>query len=120
MAPVVRALRGSKQFETKVCVTGQHRELLHSVLQLFDIDPDFDLDIMRTNQSLDDVTTEFDEVFEYLDPKRGLVLVTVHRRENFGGCILHICRAIKRLAARDDIQVVYCCKQLVCPRCTSS
>jgi len=227
MAPVVRALRESAQFETKVCVTGQHRELLHSVLALFEITPDLDLDIMRTNQSLDDVTTDillrlggvlddfkpalvliqgdtttamaaslsafyrkiavghveaglrsgnmhapwpeefnrrvaslttrfhfapteqarsnllaegfpeahiyitgnpvidalqwvsariessaekikfFEEMFHYLDPRRRLVLVTGHRRENFGDGFLQICRAIKQLASREDIQIVY-------------
>jgi UDP-N-acetylglucosamine 2-epimerase (non-hydrolysing) len=227
MAPVVRALQQTTQFQTRVCVTGQHRELLDSVLQLFGITPDFDLDIMRANQSLDDVTTDvllrlgrvldefnpalmliqgdtttamaaslsafyrkiavghveaglrsgdryapwpeefnrrvaslttrfhfaptaqarsnllaegfpeahihvtgnpvidalqwvssrieastektssFDKVFEYLDRTRRLILVTAHRRENFGEGFLCICRAIARLAAREDVQVVY-------------
>ena len=227
MAPVIRALRGSTQFTTKVCVTGQHGELLHSVLRLFDITPDFDLNVMRPNQSLDDLTTNilgrlggilndfkpalvlvqgdtttamaaslsafyrkimvghveaglrsgnmyapwpeefnrrvaslttrfhfaptvqarsnllaegfpeahihvtgntvidalhwvsariensaeklgtFKKMFDYLDPTRRLVLVTGHRRENFGDAFLHICGAIKRLATREDIQVVY-------------
>jgi UDP-N-acetylglucosamine 2-epimerase len=49
----------------------------------------------------------FDKMFDYLDPKRRLVLVTGHRRESFGEGFLSICRAVKRLAARDDIQIVY-------------
>jgi len=217
----------STHFTTKVCVTGQHGELLHSVLRLFDIAPDFDLNVMQPNQSLDDLTTNilghlggvlddfkpalvlvqgdtttamaaslsafyrkimvghveaglrsgnlyapwpeefnrrvtslttrfhfaptaearsnllaegfpeahihvtgntvidalqwvsssirnsteklclFNKMFDYLDPDRRLVLVTGHRRESFGGGFLHICRAIKQLTARGDIQVVY-------------
>jgi UDP-N-acetylglucosamine 2-epimerase len=227
MAPVVRALAESTHFTMKVCVTGQHRELLHSVLRLFDVTPDFDLNVMRDNQSLDELTMNvlsriggilddfkpelvlvqgdtttamaasvsafyrkiavghieaglrsgnmlapwpeefnrrvaslvtrfhfaptpaardnlllegfpeahihvtgnsvidalhwvsarieasaektklFDKMFDFLDRSRRLVLVTGHRRENFGEGFAQICRAIKKLAARDDIEVVY-------------
>jgi len=56
MAPVVKAFRADPAFETVVCVTGQHREMLDSVLGLFGITPDIDLDIMTAGQSLTDVT----------------------------------------------------------------
>lgn len=46
MAPVIMALRKSKSCEVTVCVTGQHRSMLDSVLRLFEIKPDFDLDLM--------------------------------------------------------------------------
>jgi len=52
MAPVVRALVSTPGIESKVCVTAQHREMLDQVLTLFDVKPDFDLDLMRENQSL--------------------------------------------------------------------
>jgi UDP-N-acetylglucosamine 2-epimerase (non-hydrolysing) len=227
MAPVVMALRDSKRFATKVCVSGQHREILDPVLQLFDITPDFDLNVMQPNQSLDglminiasgfgrildevkpslvlvhgDTTTTmvaaigafyrnirvghveaglrsgtmgapwpeefnrrvatlatrfhfaptaqartnllaegfppahvhvtgntivdalrwvaariaasperirlFENVFSYLDPARRLILVTGHRRENFGDGLRNICCAIRTLAARPDVQIVY-------------
>lgn len=227
MAPVVRALRESGRLKSKVCVTAQHRELLDSVLRLFEIVPDYDLDIMRPDQSLDAVTagvlagmgrildetrpavmlvhgdttttmaaslaafyrkipvghieaglrsgnllapwpeemnrrvaslatryhfapTErsranllaegfperdihitgntvidalqwvaariaaspeksrlFAQMFGFLDPGRRLVLVTGHRRENFGDGFRQICRAIRALAARKDVQIVY-------------
>ena len=56
MAPVVRELRGrADQVDSLVCVTGQHREMLDQVLGLFAIAPDFDLDIMRPDQSLSQV-----------------------------------------------------------------
>jgi len=227
MAPVILALRDATMFKTKVCVTGQHRELLHSALRLFDIAPDYNLNVMRPNQSLDDVTTSilqflgevldevkpnlllvqgdttmcmaaslsafyrkiavghveaglrsgnlyapwpeefnrrvvsiatrfhftptkqarenllaegfpeahiyvtgntvidalqwvsarideseekrnhFEHAYDFLDPKRRLVLVTGHRRENYGAGLAQICSAIERLAKRDDIQIVY-------------
>jgi len=227
MAPLVNALRESRQFTTAVCVSGQHRQILDPVLKLFDIVPDFDLGVMRPNQSLGgllvdiaaglggvleeirpslvlvhgDTTTamvaaiaafyrnipvghveaglrsgsmtapwpeefnrrvaalatrfhfapteqaranlvaegfpldhihvtgntvvdalrwvtariaaspestrSFERQFSYLDPARRLILVTGHRRENFGEGVLNICRAIRRLASRPDIQIVY-------------
>ena len=58
MAPLVRELYSrDHQFDTLVCVTGQHRSMLDQVLEVFDIKPDFDLDIMRPGQDLYDVTS---------------------------------------------------------------
>ncbi len=56
MAPVVRALSCDPRFESVVCVTAQHRQMLDEVLDFFRIRPQFDLDIMRPNQNLADVT----------------------------------------------------------------
>jgi len=56
MAPLVHALADHPEFEAKVCVTAQHREMLDQVLELFDIRPDYDLNIMRPGQDLTDVT----------------------------------------------------------------
>lgn len=57
MAPLVKALQANKEdFETIICVTGQHREMLDQVLQLFDIKPQYDLNIMKQGQDLYDVT----------------------------------------------------------------
>lgn len=56
MAPVVRALAIDERFEAKVCVTAQHREMLDQVLSLFEIIPDYDLDLMKAGQSLNDIT----------------------------------------------------------------
>ena len=52
MAPLVQKFLKNKNFETKVCVTAQHREMLDQVLDFFGIIPDFDLDLMRPNQNL--------------------------------------------------------------------
>lgn len=57
MAPLVHSLEGDDRFDAKVCVTAQHREMLDQVLELFEIKPDFDLNIMKAGQTLNDVTT---------------------------------------------------------------
>ena len=57
MAPLVKAFQNAPdRFQTIVCVTGQHREMLDQVLKIFDIRPDYDLNIMRQGQDLYDVT----------------------------------------------------------------
>ena len=57
MAPLVKAFEGkSEYFDLKVCVTAQHREMLDQVLDLFEIEPEYDLDIMKPGQDLYDVT----------------------------------------------------------------
>lgn len=58
MAPVIGALKSAPQFDIVVAVTGQHREMLDSVLDVFDIKPDYDLNIMRRGQDLYDVTAK--------------------------------------------------------------
>ncbi|MCA5920960.1 UDP-N-acetylglucosamine 2-epimerase (non-hydrolyzing) [Pectobacterium brasiliense] len=56
MAPLVHALAQDGAFESRVCVTAQHREMLDQVLRLFDITPDYDLDIMRPGQGLSEIS----------------------------------------------------------------
>ncbi|CAJ1859385.1 non-hydrolyzing UDP-N-acetylglucosamine 2-epimerase [Aeromonas veronii] len=56
MAPLVHALAADERFESKVCVTAQHREMLDQVLSLFEITPDYDLNLMKAGQTLNDVT----------------------------------------------------------------
>ena len=56
MAPVISVLKQDNRFSVKVCVTGQHREMLDQVLRLFSIVPDFDLNIMKAGQDLSDIT----------------------------------------------------------------
>lgn len=56
MAPLVHALAADKYFDAKVCVTAQHRDMLDQVLDLFEIEPDFDLNIMKAGQTLNDIT----------------------------------------------------------------
>ncbi|MFN0122472.1 MAG: non-hydrolyzing UDP-N-acetylglucosamine 2-epimerase [Blastocatellia bacterium] len=73
MAPVVKAFRNHpEKFETRVCVTAQHREMLDQVLDLFQIRPDHDLNLMRANQSLAAITasviTQLDQVLQQEKP----------------------------------------------------
>jgi UDP-N-acetylglucosamine 2-epimerase (non-hydrolysing) len=227
MVPVVMALKARPEFNVQVCVTAQHREMLDQVLSLFEIIPDFDLNLMTPGQSLGgltsralqgleevfqaqkpdlvlvhgDTTTTFTaslaafyqqikighveaglrtgdiyspwpeefnrrvtgivanyhfaptEVseknllaestmpesilvtgntvidalqwvvnkveddktlsaqlaakFDFIDPSKKMILVTGHRRENFGDGFLSICQSLKELAQRDDVQIIY-------------
>ena len=58
MAPLVNQFLSNNNFETRVCVTGQHREMLDQVLDFFDIIPDYDLSLMKPNQNLYNLTGE--------------------------------------------------------------
>ncbi len=57
MAPLVHAFKANPRFETIVCVTAQHRQMLDQVLNIFDIQPDIDLNLMKAGQDLYDVTS---------------------------------------------------------------
>ena len=58
MCPLVKEFQKyPEQFDTKVCVTGQHRELLDQVLRVFEVKPDYDLNIMKQGQDLYDITS---------------------------------------------------------------
>lgn len=65
MAPIVRILARTKGVDSRVCVTAQHRHMLDQVLELFEIEPDHDLDLMREGQSLAQLTAG---IFLHLDP----------------------------------------------------
>jgi UDP-N-acetylglucosamine 2-epimerase (non-hydrolysing) len=65
MAPVVRQLKDTAGIDSRVCVTAQHRQMLDQVLKLFEIVPDYDLDLMRENQTLAQVSAS---IFTHLDP----------------------------------------------------
>lgn len=58
MAPLVKALENDPRFDSLITVTAQHREMLDQVLEIFDITPDYDLDIMSTTQTLTNITTK--------------------------------------------------------------
>ncbi len=227
MAPLFSALRESDAFDVRLCATAQHRQMLDQVLELFNMVPDHDLNLMRTGQDLTDITSKvlagmrgvlhecrpdlvlvhgdttttfasslaafyekipvghveaglrtgnvhapwpeemnrrltgaiamlhfaptekardnllregvaensihvtgntvidallevvsllrgdgqlmrsFDNQFSFLDPSRRLILVTGHRRENFGGGFERICRALSSLGKRSDVEILY-------------
>ena len=57
MSPLIKAFEEDNRFEIKICITAQHREMLDQVLELFEIRPDFDLDIMQESQTLTNITS---------------------------------------------------------------
>ena len=77
MAPIIKLLEKNNAFNSKVCVTGQHRQMLDQVLKIFEITPDYDLDLMKRNQSLTELTarilTGLDSVLESFKPDIVLV-----------------------------------------------
>ncbi len=77
MAPLVHVLGSDERFDAKTCVTGQHREMLDQVLELFQIEPEYDLNIMQPGQSLGQVTSRIllglDEVLSSFKPDVVLV-----------------------------------------------
>ncbi len=97
MAPLVKELQGRKEFDSKVCVTAQHREMLDQVLNLFDIIPDYDLNIMKDKQSLTGITTRvlkgLEEVFEKEKPH--MILVHGDTTTTFGGALAAFYQRIK-------------------------
>jgi len=72
MAPLIKEFQKNDKFDTKVCVTAQHREMLDQVLDFFEIIPDFDLDLMRPNQNLytltADIVVELKPILEKFQP----------------------------------------------------
>lgn len=65
MCPLVNELKQHNTIETVVCVTGQHKEMLEQVLDVFQVTPDYDLGIMKTNQTLFTITTS---ILEKIQP----------------------------------------------------
>ncbi|MFV3410567.1 non-hydrolyzing UDP-N-acetylglucosamine 2-epimerase [Bdellovibrio bacteriovorus] len=78
MAPLVIKAKDSKLFNVKVCVTGQHREMLDQVVNFFGIQPDFDLNLMRPNQTLNDVAKFVIEGLDKILSSESIDCVLVH------------------------------------------
>lgn len=78
MAPLVKALKADSRFESYVCVTAQHRDMLDQVLEIFDIQPDFDLDIMKDRQTLTDITINALSGLEKVIKKLNPDIILVH------------------------------------------
>jgi len=89
MAPLVQAMEGSALLEPVVCVTAQHRQMLDQVLDIFDIKPDYDLNIMQPRQTLAIITEKslqgLDQVFEDAEPD--IVLVHGDTSTTFAGAL---------------------------------
>ncbi len=89
MAPLVKELQKNNLIETIVCVTAQHREMLDQVLNIFEIKPDYDLDIMKQGQTLADVTTRALNGLESVikEVKPNIVLVHGDTTTTFAGAL---------------------------------
>ena len=89
MAPLVKELESRPEIQSICCITAQHREMLDDVLKLFDITPDYDLNIMQANQSLYTITSKcllgMEEVFSQEKPD--LVLVHGDTSTTFSGAL---------------------------------
>lgn len=78
MCPLVKALEKSDRIESIVCVTGQHRQMLDQVLEIFHIAPDYDLNLMKDRQTLTTITTSVLSTLEELLPQIKPDIVLVH------------------------------------------
>ena len=97
MAPLVKELERRAEIDCKVCVTAQHRQMLDQVLNLFNITPQFDLNIMKSKQSLTGITTRvlegLEEVFQKEKPD--LILVHGDTTTTFAGALAAFYQKIK-------------------------
>ena len=97
MAPLVRALQASESIESIVCLTGQHREMLDSVMDIFHLKGDYDLNIMEKRQSLSTITTKtllgMEQVLE--EAKPDLVLVHGDTSTTFAGALAAFYHQVK-------------------------
>ena len=78
MAPLVKTLKADPYFDVKVCVTAQHREMLDQVLDLFEIEPEYDLNIMKKGQTLSMITSAVIEGLDKVFEKEMPDIVLVH------------------------------------------
>ncbi|VEI47960.1 UDP-N-acetyl glucosamine-2-epimerase [Actinobacillus equuli] len=78
MAPLAKMLADDPAFNAKVCVTGQHREMLDQVLELFEIRPDFDLNVMKSGQDLTDITVRILQALQAVFAEYRPDIVLVH------------------------------------------
>lgn len=97
MAPLVKELERREEIEALVCVTAQHREMLDQVLNLFQIKPQYDLDVMKERQTLAGITTKvmegLDEIFKEATPD--IVLVHGDTTTTFAGSLAAFYNKIK-------------------------
>lgn len=89
MAPLVKELKSRREIECIVCVTAQHRQMLDQVLEVFDIKPDYDLNIMSQGQTLSDITSKalkgLEQVIQEVKPN--IVLVHGDTTTTFAGAL---------------------------------
>ncbi|MDF2674256.1 MAG: hypothetical protein K0R09_2524 [Clostridiales bacterium] len=89
MAPLIKELQGRQEIESRVCVTAQHREMLDQVLEVFNITPDYDLNVMKDRQSLSGITTRVLQGLEevLVNVKPDMILVHGDTTTTFAGSL---------------------------------
>ncbi len=97
MAPLVKELEKRDEIDSVVCVTAQHREMLDQVLEIFNIKPDYDLDIMKERQSLSGITTRILQGIEKVlfEVKPDIVLVHGDTSTTFAGSLAAFYNKVK-------------------------
>lgn len=97
MAPIVKAMEKEERIESIVCVTAQHRQMLDQVLNIFDIKPDFDLNIFKPGQTLTEITTKALEGLEkvIIENKPDLLLVQGDTTTVFAGALAAFYQKVK-------------------------
>jgi len=107
LAPLIKKMKKNKRkFDVHVCVTGQHREMLDQVLHFFDIVPDFDLHIMKKNQSLTKLTarivSDLESIFTTVNPDR--VIVQGDTTSAYAGALVAYYHKIKIAYVEDGLR----------------
>ena len=102
MCPIIKAARNYKNIEIVVCITGQHKDMLIPILQKFEVEPEYDLDIMKEGQSLSDITTiilsKFNVILDIEKPD----VVLVHG--DTSSALASLCVYIGRLVVPASLQ----------------
>jgi UDP-N-acetylglucosamine 2-epimerase (non-hydrolysing) len=97
MAPLIHACKKNDAFDTKVCLTGQHREMLQQVMQFFELESDYNLNLMRPNQTLYDITADalkgMDKILA--DSQPNCILVQGDTTTAFAGALAAFYKKIK-------------------------
>lgn len=96
MCPLVNELKSRDKFETIVCVTGQHKQMLQQVLNAFKVNPDYDLAVMKEKQTLFDVTINILEEIKFVIEKEKPDICLVHGRH-----LHYICNSISMFLSSD-------------------
>ncbi len=89
MAPLIKEVQKSREFEARICVTAQHREMLDQVMRIFELKPDHDLNIMTKNQSLFDITSRIVSKLQEIlaEEKPDMVVVQGDTTTTFAGAL---------------------------------
>ena len=106
MAPLIQALAADVRFDSALCVTAQHRQMLDQVLQLFAIEADFDLNIMQAGQNLTAITTAILNGIKTALEQSKPDLVLVHGDTCTTFAVLLVVKSLIHLVV-DDIQRIF-------------